>query len=492
MYLKYIIFLFIFSIGIGAEQIIPAPQSNYEIKELITKLSRTMQKRFVLDNDIQGSVTILGALPDSPKELFSTIESALVDRNIGIINNGKYYVVTSLQKTREQLTSNSQSSNVEVIPLSFLSVQEALAALKPLLSTQTFMGGVANRNQLIIASSSHHVTRIRSLLAKLDVPGQETKIIQIKHRSASAIVETLKQSSHIKNQNIAIDEVSGQNAIVVTAPPATLQLLIKVVQSIDTLPKQVLIEAIIAEIQEDRARQIGGQWTRLLKQGSVAINNNSFTANGNKTTPVLSVQYGSLGEDLLAILNFLESDHTSHILSTPSVITEDNQEAQLIVGQNVPIITGQYSQTTNANTLNPFQTIARQDIGISLKVKPQILEDFSVRLILEQEVSHLANSTVASDIITNKRLFKTRIVAKSGELIILGGLHEHDTNSSENKIPVLGDIPIIGSLFKGITQDESKRTLMVFVKPTIIEHPDSVPSALEILEQENPNRTDEP
>ncbi|NNM01521.1 MAG: type II secretion system protein GspD, partial [Gammaproteobacteria bacterium] len=180
----------------------------------------------------------------------------------------------------------------------------------------------------------------------------------------------------------------------------------------------------------------------------------------------LNVGYFS-GGDIRALIRALGGDAFTNVLSTPSLVTLDNAEAEIVVGQNVPFITGQF--TNNATTPdNPFQTIERQDVGIVLKVKPQINEGDAVTLEIEQEVSSIDRDTSGSDLITNKRSIMTTVLVDDGQTIVLGGLIEDDLQESVQKIPVLGDIPLLGRLFKTERSDLVKKNLMVFLRPRII------------------------
>jgi general secretion pathway protein D len=180
---------------------------------------------------------------------------------------------------------------------------------------------------------------------------------------------------------------------------------------------------------------------------------------------------GRLGSafNFALLVKALAADTNSNVLSTPSLLTLDNQEAEIVVGQNVPFLTGQYTNTgAVSGATNPFQTIQREDIGIKLKVKPQINEGDSVKLNIEQEVSSLSNSSVASDIVTNKRTIKTTVIVEDGNMVVLGGLTSEDLQQVSQKVPILGDIPLLGALFRSKSTQKVKRNLMIFLHPVII------------------------
>ena len=284
-----------------------------------------------------------------------------------------------------------------------------------------------------------------------------------------------------------------------------LRSLESVIRQLDVPRAQVHIEAIIVEVFESDGVQLGVQWyseaggftqftngpasissvagaaeaarTKPGTPGSTVTTENGTTVNpdgndieGDYTLlaqllgSVSGGMFGIMKNDWGAIVQAVSSDTNSNILATPSITTLDNEEAYFLVGQEVPIITG---SQTGSNNANPFQTVDRQEVGIKLLVTPQINEGNSVQLTIEQEVSSVSGAT-GVDISINKREIKTTVMVESGQTVILGGLIDEDVQESEQKVPLLGDIPIIGHLFKSTTNSTRKRNLMVFLKPQII------------------------
>ena len=277
------------------------------------------------------------------------------------------------------------------------------------------------------------------------------------------------------SSNIQADEAT--NTLIIQAPARQLKMLHEVIAKLDVRRNQVLVEGIIAELSTRRNSELGIQWrsnqpntgvfagTQLpgevsngiegaVKKGSVALLN-GFTL-------------GYLeGGDIRALLRAFSGDGYTNILSTPTLMTLDNAEAEIVVGQNVPFVTGSFTNNTTTPE-SPFQTIERKDVGILLKVKPQINEGGTVTLELEQEVSSVAPSTRGSDLITDKRSIKTTVLVDDGEIVVLGGLLENKLTETDQKIPWLGDIPVLGHLFKNAQNDHTKSNLMVFLRPTVI------------------------
>ncbi len=281
------------------------------------------------------------------------------------------------------------------------------------------------------------------------------------------------------------------NTLIITASDSVYRNLRSVIDQLDARRAQVYIETLIVEVGVDRANELGVQWlgatgdknsqyrlgaaTAFNKDGNSIVN--LVGGNANKLGSVLPSNGltiglfkqvgGQLG--LGALAHALATDGSSNVLSIPNIVTLDNEEARIHVGQDVPFVTGQYS-TPGAGTAgaNPFQTITRQQIGIKLTVKPQISEGGTVRLAIAQEVSDVDSTTNAAGIITNVRSIATNILAEDGQIIALGGLIGDKTKGGEEKVPLLGDIPIIGNLFRYKKLERNKTNLMVFLRPTVI------------------------
>jgi general secretion pathway protein D len=291
---------------------------------------------------------------------------------------------------------------------------------------------------------------------------------------------------------VTIQADVANNALVVMAPEPVYNNIRAIVEKLDTRRAQVFVEALIVEVSADRAAEFGIQWQYL--QGANSTNSyvgggTNFGARGGGTNIIdTSANLGSAGNGLnlgiirgsitipglgtitnLALLvRALQGDNTANILSTPNLLTLDNEEARIIVGQNVPFITGQYAQTGSTTTVTPFQTIERKDVGLTLRVKPQITEGGTVRLSIYGEVSAIADTTNAAGIITNLRSVESTVLVEDGQIIVLGGLIQDSQNDGTQKLPFLGDIPIVGSLFRYDTRARNKTNLMVFLRPTIV------------------------
>ena len=276
------------------------------------------------------------------------------------------------------------------------------------------------------------------------------------------------------------------NALIITAPADEMRSILAVIDKLDIRRAQVLVEAIIAELSTDNSSQLGvnfavdgtnndrpAAFTNLggATQALVGV----IASEGTSLTSGLSLALGRFGSDGINfgfLLSAIASDTDNNILSTPTLVTMDNQEAEIVVGQNVPFVTGTSLSSSNDN---PFTTIERQDVGITLKVKPQINEGDNIKMEIEQEVSDVSNTSVtgATDITTNTRSIKTTVLVEDGQTLVLGGLIDDQINDTRDKVPFLGDIPLLGSLFRFSTASSSKRNLMVFLHPTILRDPET-------------------
>lgn len=306
-----------------------------------------------------------------------------------------------------------------------------------------------------------------------------------------------------RRANIALFE--GANALVISADPETQRILADVIRQLDTRREQVLVEAIVVEVSDDAAKALGVQFllgredrsspffatnysnsapsilalTGAIAGGNVAQPNDSVLqalraaaiASLVGTQGALAGGAGSSNGLLFGmIINAVRSDATSNILSTPSVMTLDNESASLLVGQEVPITTGEVLGVANTN---PFRTVQRQDVGVQLDVKPQINADGAITLVLRQEVSSVAGpvGTGSSELILNKREIQTTVLVDDGDIIVLGGLLDQNDRFQVDRVPGLGNIPLVGALFRSNTVDRTKRNLMVFIRPTIVRSP---------------------
>ncbi|MEO5701887.1 MAG: type II secretion system secretin GspD [Casimicrobiaceae bacterium] len=293
---------------------------------------------------------------------------------------------------------------------------------------------------------------------------------------------------------VTIQADTANNALLINAPEPIYNNLRAVIDKLDIRRAQVFIEALIVEVNADKAAEFGIQWQYLannsLTGSSTGIAGGTNFGNRGTGTNIIdaSASLSSVGAGLnlglvrgavtvpgfgtitnLALLaRALESEASANILSTPTLLTLDNEEAKIVVGQNVPFITGQYATTGNVTGVAPFQTIERRDVGLTLRVKPQITEGGSVRLVIYQEVSRVEDKSNAAGIITNKRSLESSVVIDDREMVVLGGLMQDSFTDGTDKVPVVGDLPVLGHLFRYDNRRRSKTNLLIFLRPTVV------------------------
>ncbi len=356
----------------------------------------------------------------------------------------------------------------------------------------------ARTNRLILLGPPAARTKLAALAKSLDTPtsrSANTRVIRLRHNDAKTLAETLGEISEGlktqdggeatgKPQNILIRADESLNALVLLAEPDLVATLEDIVRQLDVPRAQVMVEAAIVEVSGDISDALGVQWAVDARGSKGGLGGVNFSGTGLSVGSVLSaIQEDTLPETLPdgaiiglgsdsfgMLITALSANSKSNLLSTPSLLTLDNQKAEILVGQNVPFQTGSFT-TSASGADNPFTTIERQDIGVTLKVTPHINEGASLRLEIEQEISSIAPTSQgvnAVDLITNKRSIKSTILAEDGQVIVLGGLIQDDVTQTDSKVPLLGDIPLLGRLFRSSQDSHIKRNLMVFLRPTVV------------------------
>ena len=417
----------------------------------------------------------------------------------------------------------SAIQTTEIIRLKYGVSEDVVSMLNTLKKARQGEGAEANKdvilvadkrtNSVVVTADEMSVERIRKLVAYFDSPLEQSGNVRVVYLEYADATETAEVLTRVM-QNIArleaggtqrkggestIEADAGTNSLIITADTDEMAALESVIARLDIRRAQVLIEAIIVEMEMTEGQELGLQWLFANDSGLYGGNISNSTAqqrrnaelagallpdNGSEvidtrsvagalaSTPGATLGWGMVDESLTmtVILNALETQGNANILSTPSLLTLDNEEAFITVGQEVPFVTGSYSNTGSANgASNPFQTIERQSVGITLKVTPQINEGDSVVLDIVQEVSSIsAQILAASDVITNERKIETKVLANDSDILVLGGLVKEDVQDSTQGVPLLSDIPLLGRLFRNDVVSVTKSNLLVFIRPTII------------------------
>ncbi|OJZ18361.1 MAG: type II secretion system protein GspD [Thiobacillus sp. 65-29] len=388
----------------------------------------------------------------------------------------------------------------------------------------TVVPDVRSNSLLVRSDNPARIQTLRSLVAGLDVPGAlggNVHVVYLRNAEAAKLAETLRgilsgeaptalaataaptpPAASGATAMAAATAASGTasmiladtatNSLVISAPDVTYNALRAVIDKLDARRAQVFVEALVVEITAEKAAEFGIQWQDLRNLHDSGTNFIGGTNLGGRNTGTniidASANLGALGQGLnigvvsgtinipglgvvtnLGMLaRALESDANANILSTPTLLTLDNEEAKIVIGQNVPFVTGQYAQTGTTTTPTPFQTIERRDVGLTLKVRPQVSEGGAVKLQIYQEISSLRPTTTASDVITDKRSIDSTVLVDDGRIIVLGGLIQDTVQDNVDKVPLLGDIPLLGQLFKVEKRNRMKTNLMVFMRPRVL------------------------
>lgn len=412
----------------------------------------------------------------------------------------------------------ASDEEIEVVPLEHASATEVVRVVTTL-TQQPNADGVpmtttlvadARTNSVLIGGDVSDRLRVRALVAHLDTPledGGDTQVRYLQYADAEELATKLQQhvATTLGTAAAAAAGTEGQqtpvnvwadtqtNAIIVNAPPKLMRSLMSIVDQLDVRRAQVLVEAIIVEVLEDRSADLGTTWAI---QGSgddapIAITNfpsfgpgvvqlaGAAAGGGNGTTDPtgligegVTIGVGRItdnGVSFAAILRALQGDANTNIISTPTILTTDNEEATLNIGQEVPFVTGQYADTGGVGTVNPFTTVNRESVGVKLTITPQINEGDALLLEISQEISSIASSSQgAVDLVTNQRIVETTVIVDDGTIIVLGGLIEDTLRESDQKVPVLGSIPIVGNLFRSRSTEKVKTNLLIFIRPQIL------------------------
>ena len=470
-----------------------------------------------------GVATRVFNVRNAASEQMLGILKPLVDPRVGVITPypaANLLVVTDWRSNLERIESLlRQLDQVSDEPLQMMPLRHASAADTAQLVTRLLareqgadsaqVVADPRSNALLVRGSADSRERVRALLAQLDRPSDSlhssnTQVIYLRHANASEVVKVLRglsQSGAVpaegegqgkdapvamaSDSGLRLEYEEGTNAVVMVGPDSELAAYRNIVEQLDIRRAQVVVEAIIAEVSDSQAQELGVQWlfadekfgAGIVNFGSNGVNianvaGAAASGDNEKLGKLLSASTGATvglghiggGFNFAMLINALKGKSGFNLLSTPTLLTLDNAEASILVGQEVPFVTGSVTQ----NNANPYQTIERKEVGVKLRIKPQVNIDNSVRLDIVQEVSSIADSSAASDVITNKREIKTKVMVENNGLVILGGLISDELSTSGQRVPFLGDIPGLGRLFRSDASKNTKQNLMVFIRPRIL------------------------
>ncbi|NBX61385.1 MAG: type II secretion system protein GspD [Betaproteobacteria bacterium] len=478
--------------------------------------------RLAAPNNVQVMTQIFKLNHESATQLMAVLRPLISPNNtINVTPGSNALVITDYADNLQRLAriiaalDVSGATDIDIIPLQHAVAADVVVLLQRLTEGshndsgfKTSIQAEPRSNAVILRSANPaKQAQVRSLIDKLDRPSSESPqgnlhVVYLKNADATKLATTLRATltpgvptssvtstgttTAPANTGSMVQADVATNALIIQAPTPVFQQLKHVIDALDQRRAQVLVESLIVEVDASKEAQFGIQWQNLWGNagGQIGVLGTNFGSTNNllsiskgngNTLPGPGLNFG-LGRSIngspvmTALANFLQSDGGSNILSKPSLLTLDNEEARIVVGKNVPFVTGQYTNNNSANgAVNPFQTVERKDVGLTLKVKPQISDSGTVKLTVFQEVSSIDSSKKTTDgLITNKRSIESNIVIADGEVVVLGGLLSDAYEDSNQQVPGLGDLPWIGRLFKSESRSRNKNNLMVFLRPVVV------------------------
>jgi general secretion pathway protein D len=557
-----------------------------DIRQIIEAVGEVTQKNFIIDTRVNAKVTMLSSTPMTPDAFYEAFLSILAVHGYVAITTGDIIKIvpdaTARQFAGPLGTDNAAGADdivTQVLQVENVGAAQLVPILRPLIPQYGHLAAHPGSNMLIISDRAANVTRMVSIIRRIDQSNDEDiEVIRLEHASAAEIVRIMtvltqqprsdgvpvttslvadartnsvliggdkserlrlraliahldtpledggdtqvrylhyadaeelsaKLQTHFTAQlqatagqvagaagsdSVSIWADAQNNAIIVSAPPKMMRSLMQIVDKLDIRRAQVLVEAIIVEVIADKTAELGITWavegvssntpigvTNFPDFGPGIVQLGAAAGSGGTIDPTGLIGEGATfglgrisdsGVSFGAILRALEGNADTNIISTPSIVTTDNEEASLNVGQEVPFVTGSFSSAGGtAGAVNPFQTINREQVGVKLTITPQINEGNSLLLEISQEISSIAQSAAgAVDLITNERTLETTVIVDDGQILVLGGLLEDVMRESEQRVPFLGSIPGIGALFRSRKTDLVKTNLLIFIRPKIL------------------------
>jgi len=518
--------LFLSVLRVHGYAAVPAGSVTKVVQQVLAKQSSN-PKDFLVNQDSEELVTSVIAVRNSPSSELVKILRPLIPQygHVAGIESPNALIISDHASNIERLTQIveridvADNQTVEIVDLKDAWVEDMVALLEELAPDQIGKGAkgpnrvtiVASErtNSLVIKGERETVSRVKVLIDRLDVPANRsgsTQVIRLAHSDATELAEILRniigegdQGNDSNNSvKVSIQPDEALNALVIRADPSTMLEIKDIVASLDVRRLQVLIEAAIVEVSADFTRELGSELfvadadsgnvplgltapTGTLAQilSAIALNGDSDSTptipNLGSNPQILGGRINETGTSFGVLVRALATNGDVNLLSTPSITTMDNEEAKIVVGQNVPFRTGSTATGSNGTT-NPFTTIQREDVGLTLEVTPHIHDGKLVRLKVHQETSEVDPASLnaigtdgTSDLITNKRTIDTTVLVDDQEVIILGGLIRDKETESDSKVPVLGSIPGLGFFFRNTSTTVEKQNLLVFLKPTVLD-----------------------
>lgn len=497
--------VFLSALRVNGYAAVPAGDYIKIVPELAAHQDATVLGRPLGSDDVVTHVIEVSHVPAT--ELANLLRNLLPQSAHLIAHPGSNLLIVSdraanVERIRHlvQRVDRGSGGEIEVIALEHASAAEVARTINALDGEGSRVIADERTNSLLLGGNPGARLRARTVISHLDTPlqmGDTAQVVYLRYASAvdmvpllTGVAAALEQTGEDGVSATTIAAHPDTNALIISAPAAIHRNLLGVIRQLDIRRAQVLVEAIIAEVSDELARELGIQWQATSlddPSGTGVIGGSGFPSNFDLNpgivglrpddqglinlgaiVPGLNLGYVSDGQ-LAALVSALDADSNSNVLSTPSIVTMDHQEAVINVGQEVPFLTGQFTSTgANEAAVNPFQTINRKDVGLKLTVTPHVNEGDAVILDIAQEVSSLSGQSGAVDLIVNKREINTRVMVADHGILVLGGLINENVQETIRMVPGLGRIPLLGNLFKYRASERSRRNLMVFIRPRIL------------------------
>lgn len=495
--------------------------TNVDIAALIKLMSELTRRNFILDEKVAGKITIMTPTKISPAEAYQVFLSALEIKGFTAVEDGKVIRIIPAASARQSGLKVLQDGDVsgegfvtKLIRLNYVNPQEIVRSITPLITKDGNIIAYPTTSSVIVTDSMSNLRKIESLIRAMDIAAPEGKgkinVYYLRNANAEDIAKLMQAlvarlpaptaaaaaaagPATILEGSVTITADKATNSLIIVGTPGDYEIMKDVIQKLDIRRRQVYVEVAIIEMSMTKLRDLGFEFQatsmdRLDNNQVNAVGGTNFGNIGNTIVngPAAFASMSGLavgavkgtftfkGTEFLnvgALLHALQTDADVNVLSTPNILTMDNQKAEIMVGQNVPFTTGQ-TQNVVTGSQALFNTIDRKDVGIKLTLTPQISSDDNVRLEVNQEISDVIASTASNPggPTTSKRSASTTVVVKDRQTMVIGGLIRDNVTASTSKVPFLGDIPILGWLFKSKTTSIDKTNLMIFITPYIIKN----------------------
>jgi len=496
--------------------------TNVEINALVKVMSELTRRNFILDERITGKITLMTPTRISPDEAYQVFLSALEIKGFTAVEDGKVIRIIPTATARQSGLKVFKDDNIrgegfvtKLIRMNYVNPQEIVRTITPLLTKDGNLIAYPTTNSVILTDSVSNIRKIETLLNALDVPAPEGKgkinVYYLKNGNAEDIAKLMQGlvsklpaaqtggaaqvgATTLLEGAVTITADKATNSLIIVGSPGDYETMKDVIQKLDIRRRQVYVEAAIIEMSLSKSREIGFEFqsfNRVNSGTTSALGGTNFgniaslIANGpagltnleGLTLAAVKGVFTYNGTEFLnvgALIHALQSDSDVNVLSTPNLLTTDNQKAEIMVGENIPFITGQTQNATTSSTAI-LTSVERKDVGVTLKLTPQITSDDNVRLDIYQEISAIIDSPSGLNVntvgpSTSKRSASTTVVVKDRQTMVIGGLIKDNVTSTVSKVPFLGDIPVLGWLFKSKSTSVEKTNLMIFITPYIIKN----------------------